>query len=153
MSVVISGVLDRLQDQVREKLLLSNEFRGIYISPKKGNIHSWMNYFIHTGYDIGIFIFPPIPRVLVSSVPGPVWKQVDLQIQVVENILTNSCNCSCALVAEKIAAYLHLSPVDISPYLGDLHLHDRDAWTYTSDANQSVVNLCFNLCLSMEEIR
>lgn len=141
--VIRTGILEDFQRYVRVKLQSCNEFCGIYIFAKICDLESWMEYYIHSGYDIGIFINTPIPCSIIENIDGPVWDRVDFEIKVIENLLTNTSNRSAINIAEKICAYLHLMNIDLEHWHGKISLKKNDNWEQNSSCERTEVSLRF----------
>ena len=149
MGVIRHGILEDFQRHIRLRMQTCNEFCGIYIATNIGDFESWMEYFIRSGNDIGIYIATPSPVSIIEGVAGPVWDRVEFEVKVIENTLTNTSNRSAVNIAEKICGYLHLQAIGLEHWHGKIALKRSDNWEQKFEYGHSEVTLRFEGMLSL----
>lgn len=150
MGEIKEGILEKFQDYVRRQLISSSELCPIYISPKKGNLESWIDFSVREQINLGIFILTPIPQKIVEGIPGPVWSNISIDIRVVENTNLNTSHRSCVYIAEKLAHKLHCMDINFDGWQGKLLLKESGAWDYSSEPEITTVTLHFESFFSMD---
>ena len=151
MAEIKEGILETFQDYIREQLMSYSEFRSIFISPKKGNLESWIETSVAEKISLGIFVLPPIPQEVVPNVPGPVWSKLSIDIKVIENYLFNHSHRSAVYVAEKLSQILHGLDLNLEYWQGKLSLKERGAWDFLQKLGETDITLHFESFLSMED--
>jgi hypothetical protein len=143
------GILESFQDHIYAILRSKNDFQRLHIASYKGSdFDAFCEQLIGEAVGEGLFIGPPLPRKLIENVPGPVYEQVDFAVQVIENIVTNQTGRSSLLIAEKVAALLHLLEMHFAGRLWTISCRTKDPWTFEGDSHKNIIALHFTTMCS-----
>ena len=138
------GVLEQLQDRVYQELRSLNDFQKIAIvAQKRSSLESFCEQLIQQNLGEGIFIAAPLPKKIVSEVAGPVYEQIELAVQIVENVATNESGHSALFLAEHVAHHLHMKKFIFGEQAWNVYCRDKDPWACECDAYRNVITLYF----------
>ncbi|MDR1434893.1 MAG: hypothetical protein LBI77_00610 [Puniceicoccales bacterium] len=143
------GILEHFQDHIYAILRSKNDFLTLHIaSHKRSNFDAFCGQLIGESFGEGLFIGSPLPRKLIENVPGPVYEQVDFSVQIIENIVTNQSGRSALLIAEKVAALLHLLQMNFAGRLWTISCRTKDPWAFEGDDYRNIIALYFTTMCS-----
>ena len=105
----IEGVLERTQDTIEKRLLSLNELRNIpVLTYKQSDLDSVLKATIKSGIGIAVLLMPPITGNVIQHIRGPVFSNLLIEIQIIEDPLTNKSGISLLYLAETIMRHLHM---------------------------------------------
>lgn len=145
MKQPFEGVLEQLQDRVYQELRRQHDFQKICImEQKRSSLSSLCEQLIQRQLGEGIFITAPLPKKIVSDVPGPVYEQIVFSVQVIENITINRSGHSALSIAERIAQQLHLKEFVFGNQRWTVRCNDKDPWTFEWNDGENIITLNFS---------
>lgn len=145
------GLLEKFQIHLEKYLSGLNDFRVTPIlTYKQSDVDSILSNAVNSGIGVAILILPPSPVEIIPNVPGPVFKKITCEIQVIENLATNRTGCSATYIAEKIMQYLHLWRPQISDWNDKLILSEHAPWKVIQEENTNIISMCFETHCSLK---
>ena len=138
------GILEHFQNHIYAFLRSKNEYREFMIARhQRSNLESFWDQLAMEVIRSGIFITPPLPRVLIENVPGPVYEQIDFSVQVVEYPITSPTGWSAISIAERVTSLLHLYEMDFDGRRWIVTCRTKDPWTFEGNYDRNVITVNF----------
>ncbi|MDE6576471.1 MAG: hypothetical protein K2L24_03720 [Opitutales bacterium] len=149
MGQPLEGILEQLQERIYDALRAQHDLQKVAIAiRKRSSLELFCEQLIQQSLGEGIFIDTPLPKVIVSGVPGPVYQEIAFAVQVIENVATNESGSSGILVAEKIAHHLHLREFVFGDQSWIVSCREKDPWQFEGDAFKNTITLHFTTMYS-----
>ena len=148
----IEGTLEKIQDSIEKYLISINELRNIpVLTYKQSDLESILDVTIRSGIGVAVVLMPPIANDVIRHIRGPIFNNLLIEIQIIEDPAMNKSGNSLLSIAESVMEHLHGWSIKICEISYRIELADgNQACQAKREDGKNIFFIRFSTPLSLE---